>query len=418
MKGLILLTKYLGAKVSGSDRNESNIKDLLEKGFDVYTGSDIEKAKAADLVVYSGAVPKSDIEVKNAVRSMERGAFLGLVADNFDKTIAVAGAHGKTTVTALMTHVLKKIRYPFTAHLGGDFADGTGIYVSGKKLFLTEACEYRDSFLSLKPYLSIITNVEYDHPDYFSSFERIAESYQKFADNTQRYLILGDNSSKYVKCTDAHVRILSEGKDFLVKYSNKNKCAFVLSFKGTDHSFYVPRLLPSLSRDVAFAVVALYCLGVDPETSSEALMDYKGVKRRLEYLGKHDNADVFSDYAHHPTQIKEILEFCKQKYDYVIAVFQPHTYSRTKTFMNDFASSLALADKILLLPVFGAREKYEEAGSSSELIKRIHAKEKHLLNRFDEINAYINETPKNSVIIFLGAGDIDEYARTMALNDQ
>ena len=408
MSALLELCAYLGATVSGSDKENNNkLKNLKEKGYDVYCGSNTSYPKNADITVYSGAVLNSDVEVKAARRAIERGAFLGIFCAEFDKCIAVAGTHGKTTISAMITHVLKKINYQFCSHFGGESINCDSPVALGKKLIVTEACEYRDSFLSIKADHAIISNIEYDHPDYFVDKAQMLESYRKFANNVGSSLILGANAAA---CIDAHVRTYCEGRDFVIKRFNVQKCAFVLSLNGEDVAFYLPTISKNDMLDAAYAALVLKEIGIPVSITSEALESFEGVKRRMECIGRLKGRYVYTDYAHHPSQIYAAIENCKQKYGDVITVFQPHTYSRTKALMSDFAKALATADKLLLMDVYGARENYIEDGSSSTLFSRINSNQKYAVRTKQEILSLIDFND-GGALLFLGAGDIDDMAR-------
>ncbi|MBQ7652794.1 MAG: hypothetical protein IJS93_00250 [Clostridia bacterium] len=408
MSGLLTLSSYLGEDVSGSDKNYSEtLLRLKNEGYDVYVGHDPLKASAADLVVYSGAVEEIDTELNAAKTKIERGAYLGKISRNFKECVAVAGAHGKTTISAMISHVLHKTKARFCCHFGGEFVEPIEKY-NGTDIFVTEACEYRNSFLSLFPDYAIIANVEYDHPDFFPSFDEMKHSFQRFASQTQKVLVLGKNANV---CAGGHTTTLKEERDFSIKILDDNECAFALSLENDIQAFYLPNeILRHNMTNAAYAAVILQKMGIAVETTAEALESFKGVKRRMEYLGKYKNADAYLDYAHHPTQIAEVINCAKRKYKKVFTVFQPHTYSRTKAFLSDFAKALDNSDAVNLLDVYAAREKYDETASSRILFDKLSVREKYMDS---DLKDFPYTATKDSAILFLGAGDIDDIARTL-----
>ena len=307
----------------------------------------------------------------------------------------------------MISHVLNKIKGNYCAHFGGESCEPIEKY-KGRELLVTEACEYRNSFLSLFPDYAVISNVEYDHPDFFPTFDKTLESFALFASQVKKVLVVGKNVNV---CACEHATTLKEERDFSVKYLDGKMRAFVLSTDDGDHSFYLPNeILEHNLTNAAYAAVLLQKMGISVETTAEALISFRGVKRRMEYLGKYKGGDVYLDYAHHPTQISDVIKSVKKKYEKVVAVFQPHTYSRTKALLGDFVSSLELADVVFIMDVYAAREKYDEAGSSAVLFEKLSNKEKFLENDLKTLSSI---DTKDSAILFLGAGNIDDIARTI-----
>ncbi len=409
VSALIRLARDLGATVSGSDNYSGEYIDALKKdGFDVYVGIKPSVSEGCDLVVYSGAVRENHPEL-NGKACIERGAFLGELSKHFDKVVAVSGTHGKTTICAMIAHVLKTANFPFTYIFGGiDVESNSNYGFFGKKILITEACEYRNSFLSISSDIAIINSIEYDHPDFFTNKEDLVSSFGKFCNSTKKCAILGKNVSKTLECIDAHVHIRAFNSDFTIVDSNGyDKCTYLSKKEKVNLS-----LKTAGEYNLTNAIIAtdaLLVLGVNSTLIEKGLSEFKGVKRRREYLGDLWGKRCYSDYAHHPTQINALLSSFKgdQK---VCMVFEPHTYSRTKQLINEFKQAFADADSVIILPVYPAREKYDEGGDSNTLFSVIEHDNKHLANGYNDAGNLLKNIDAD-IIILAGAGTIDEWGR-------
>ncbi len=414
LNGLIRIAKYLGAEVSGSDNTfGNNMQVLLKEGFNVYQGTNPAVASKADIVIYSSAVNTDNPEIKVAKNQMERGKFLGLISQCFKRTIAVAGTHGKSTVTAMLAHALNYSNYPFVAHIGGVFlSQTTGVIMKGRELFITEACEYKESFLSLSPDIGIITNIDYDHPDYYHDYKSYREAFEKFTKKVTKNLILGNN----VIISNAHVHAYTLYKDFSITCKNAHVHTYNYNDKEYNISLNTPIIGDYNLENLAMATKCLTLLGFSDKELTTVFDDFYGLKRRREFLGYYKNCKVYSDYAHHPTQIEKLItSFMGDKK--IAVVFEPHTYSRTKELINDFARSLSLADYLILLPVYSAREKYDEEGSSIKLYNKINIENKRYCKSYNDFKNTLNSLNlSDALLLFVGAGSIDELARSTAID--
>lgn len=417
MSGLMMLSSKLGAVTSGSDRVQGEyFKILKNAGMNVYQGVNRQIAQNSDLVVFSGAIPKDHPELVEG-QSMERGEFLGFLSSFFDKTIAVAGTHGKTTVTAMICHVLKMLKKDFSFTFGGiDKETNTNWGFFGRNLLVLEACEYRDSFLSLNPTISVVTSVEYDHPDYFENFDNLKKSFSKFASKTKETLILGKNVDKMLECSHEHVQTFAFDKNFYISQMGENEC--VLKDNGENIRLKINLIGEYNLFNACIAYRVLKCLGLNSSEIASALSSFKGVLRRQEFLGYFGGARCFSDYAHHPTQINALLQSFKS-FQSVKVVFEPHTYSRTKSLLEEFATCFVGASDVIILPVYEARESYDHDGDSETLFNRIKNSKKHLATSYSEANDYLEKTvQKDDIILFVGAGTIDDWARKIVKEKQ
>lgn len=415
MSALLDISARLGAKVSGSDKTKGVFFDMLQsKGYDVYQGENPEKSKSADLVVYSGAIRKNHPELNNS-KAMERGEYMGYISRFFKQTVAVAGTHGKTTTTAMIAHALIRANKKFCYTFGGidrETRGNSGYF--GDELFLTEACEYRNSFLSLKPTISVITSIEYDHPDYFASFDLLKDSFRRFANNTEKYVIVGENTENLLACSGAHMRIRAFDKVFKVSDTNDfDYCKFLFDQKTYTLKIKVGGKYNIKNSLLAFLTLAE--LGIDDDIIIDSLSSFEGVKRRREFLGYLGEKECFSDYAHHPTQIKELIASFPSDRK-ITVVFEPHTYSRTKVLMKEFSKAFVGAYKTVILPVYSARENFDPTCDEKALYSNIVGDNKILASDYDDAKSII-DADNGDIILFVGAGSIDDWARKIVRSE-
>ncbi len=430
----VLLKK--GYRVSGSDIKDSKIiQRLLEMGADIHIGHHPDNLKDCDLVVYSTAIPPHNQELKEAARKVtlwHRSRLLALLL-NQSQGVAVGGTHGKTTTTTMLALLLEKGGKDPTVLVGGEVGcfNGNARLGSGNCL-VAEACESDNSFLLYQPLLSIVTNVEAEHLEYYQGdFNRLKEAYYSFLNNMK------EEGEAILNYEDDYLKELSFRLPFKVSTfavegaAGMHEATFSareLEFfpRGSRFKLYcgeqklgeVNLAIPgrhNISNAMA-ALVAAYRLGVDPVECSDVLLDFKGADRRFEIVSEAGGITLVDDYAHHPTEIKATLQAARNCGKRVIAVFQPHRYSRTSYFMKEFADSFNDADVVLLHPVYSAGEEPIEGINSLELAELIRNREKgkpvHYIEEFSRIaeTAYHYASP-GDVIIFMGAGDIWKAAR-------
>lgn len=445
MSALAEYAALSGARVTGSDRTFSRaLEKLKASGLGVYVGVDEDIIGEADLVVRSSAVPLSNPEIARAdtlgIPVVERHEFLARVAADFDKVIAVAGTHGKTTVTAMTAHVLKSAGVPFVAHIGGEPVGMGNLTVFGgangavpRGIFLTEACEYRRHLLALSPDIAIVTNMECDHPDCYGTIAEVHSVFAKFVEKCPRTVISAANA---FICTGAHTNICAneqsgkrensacgarraecegaEGSICTYGVSRILECGTtqtaIVYKDGAECELHLPAAGAHLLEDALFAVAAAGEAGVDFAFACRALADFKGVKRRFEKVGEICGAQVVFDYAHHPTEIACALDAARA-YGRPLVVFQPHTYTRTARYLDGFASVLGSEERVILMPTYAARETPEEGADSGVLAERI--KEKYpfcgvyLAKNAEETLNYVKLfAGEFDVVLLLGAGDI------------
>ncbi len=428
MSGLaeILLKEHF--TVSGSDNRASDLTERLKAhGAKIYIGQRASNIEAGtELVVYTAAIHEDNPEWKAAkeqgIPMLTRAEFLGQLMDNYAKSIAVSGTHGKTTTTSMIAHILLAAKTDPTISVGGMLdAIGGNIRVGGPDVFLTEACEYTNSFLNFHPKYSIILNIEEDHLDFFKDIDDIRRSFHRFAGNTAEdgVLILNSAIERPEEITAGlKTKAVTFGLTGTENYTAANitytngACAsftFLHNQKAAGHiTLNVPgeHNISNALAAIAFAMEA----GFDTDLIIRGLQSFGGTARRFEYKGKIGNVTIIDDYAHHPTEIAATLTAAKNyPHGRIICVFQPHTYTRTKAFWNEFASALALADIVVLADVYAARETDTLGIRSEDLADAVRANgtESYYFPSFDAIeNFLLEKCMNNDLLITMGAGDV------------
>lgn len=409
MSSLAQIMHDLGHEVQGSDIENYVFTEvaLRNKGIKILP-FDANNIKEDMVVIQGNAFASSHEEIVRAHRLkldvVSYNDFLGQIIDQYT-SVAVTGAHGKTSTTGLLSHVMNGDKK--TSFLIGD---GTGMGLPESDYFAFEACEYRRHFLSYKPDYAIMTNIDFDHPDYFKDINDVFDAFQEMAQNVKKGIIAwGDD--EHLRKIEADVPIYYYGfKDSDDIYAQNIQ----ITDKGTafdvyvDGEFYDHFLSPQYGDHTvlnALAVIAIsYLEKLDVTNIKEALETFGGVKRRFNETTI-ANQVIVDDYAHHPREISATIETARKKYPHkeVVAVFQPHTFSRTQAFLNEFAESLSKADRVFLCEIFGSIRENTGALTIQDLIDKIEGAS--LINE-DSIN--VLEQFDNAVILFMGAGDIQK----------
>lgn len=418
-----------GFEVSGSDMRESDITEkLLAQGAQIFLGHRAKNVEDADLVVYTVAVGDDNPELAMArelgIPTITRAQALGALMGEYERSIAISGTHGKTTTTSMISLILKDDKREPTILVGGNLEEiGGNCYVGGKEFFVTEACEYRDSFLELKPNIEIILNIDSDHLDYFKDVEHIARSFEKFARLVPKDgVVIAYDANPFVKSVveglpntvtfglsgendyyASNIRFDVEGMPkFDVNHGGKVICSINLSIPG-EHNI--------LNALAAFACA--HILGVDIKNIVNTLENYTGIHRRFDILGRTStNIKIIDDYAHHPTEIKATLSAVKNmKHKKLWCLFQPHTYTRTLALLDDFGSAFDDADTIVLAEIYAAREKNIYKISSRTMMEKIleHDPDKNVyyFEEFEDIANFVYKNAKDGdLVLTMGAGDI------------
>ena len=422
----ILLDK--GYEVSGSDAHESPITKMLEELGAVigYPQKAENIPEDTDIVVMTAAIHEDNPELVEARRRglkvETRADFLGQIMKGYDMPVAVAGTHGKTTTTAMISRILLEAECDPTISIGGVLRDiGGNFRVGSRKYFVMEACEYTNSYHSFYPRIGIILNVEADHLDFFKDLDDIASSFHRFAalipeDGT---LIINRDTAKYDVVTD-HLACgiitysLNGDADYTAEdvHFNENGCAsFVCLERGKPIGNFRLCIPGMHSVSNSLAVIALSRkLGLSPEIIAQGIADFHGADRRFERKGTAFGATIIDDYAHHPTEIRAVITAARQMpHKKLWVVFQPHTYTRTKALLPDFADALSLADHIVLSDIYAAREVNTVGISSEDLRAEIEKRgtRADYFSSFEEILEFLKtQLKEGDLLITMGAGNI------------
>jgi UDP-N-acetylmuramate--alanine ligase len=428
MSGLAEILAEEGFTVSGSDAKESELTKHLERlGIRVFYGQSASNImNGTDLVVYTAAIQEDNPEFVCAKEKnlplMSRAELLGQIMDNYQRSIAVAGTHGKTTTTSMISQILLSAKSDPTITVGGILKTIDGNLRVGKSdIFLSEACEYTNSFLHFYPKYSIILNIEAEHLDFFKDIQDIRNSFHKFASNTKRdgRIFINGEIEDYTSITDGlNAQVTTFGLSDTCDYHpadisfNEKACASFTVMKGTEAIFRVALNVPGMHNvSNALAAIALTLdMGISKDSIVRGLSDFGGANRRFQYKGEVDGVTIIDDYAHHPTEIRATLT-AAQTYPHkrLVLVFQPHTYSRTKALLSDFADVLPMADLVVLADIYAAREKNTYGISSKDLLQKLKEKgcDCYYFPSFEEIEKFLLENCMNGdLLITMGAGDI------------
>ncbi len=428
MSGLAEILIDKGFTVSGSDTKASSLTELLsKKGARIYYGQKAENLNSdIDLVVYTSAIHPDNPEYaamkKRKIPSLTRAELLGQLMKNYEIPIAISGTHGKTTTTSMVSEILLEAGCDPTLSIGGILKTIDGnIRIGHGKCFVTEACEYTNSFLSFFPKIGLILNVEEDHLDFFKDIHDILHSFHRFAallPEDGSLIINGEIPEIQTILDGIACRVITFGMDSSHDYHpeqicyNETGCArFQLVRKDgpkENISLGVPGEHNIYNALAAIALADL--LSIDFPSVQKALSHFRGTDRRFEYKGTLNGTVIIDDYAHHPTEITATLN-AAQNYPHktLWCVFQPHTFTRTKAFMKEFAAALSLSDKVVLADIYPARETDDLGISSRTLQKELEAlgKSCYYFPSFEEIEKFLLKScAPGDLLITMGAGDI------------
>jgi UDP-N-acetylmuramate--alanine ligase len=410
MSALAQLLVSQGDIVTGSDRSESPVTEMLEaKGITVIIGQKAENVpEDITMLIYSDAVPFEQAE--RAV-ARERGIpeasyfqMLGQVSEG-SRTIAIAGTHGKTTTTGMLAAILRDAGESPTAVVGSIVQDFEGNYLEGDSdLFVVEACEYQRHFLNLNPDVLVITNIEFDHTDYFKDLADVQDAFRTLMKKVPATgFIIADTEAP-------NVQPLLEGLEATV-ISYAEEPAYGLKLLGTFNQ---------MNARAASAAARVIDAALTSEKIAHSLGGFYGTWRRFEYKGEFNGAKIYDDYAHHPTAISETLGALREKLDAegeksgrIIALFHPHLYSRTRDLLDSFARAFGNADEVILAPIYAAREEDDGTVTSELLASRIveEGTSARAVGSLEDVETFVRGMAQpGDVIITMGAGDIYKVA--------
>ncbi len=411
-----------GITVQGSDMNSGKyVERLRSLGMRVFKGHEAANVLGADVIIRTSAIHDDNPEIQKAreleIPILERTEAWGILMEEFPEVVCVSGTHGKTSTTAMITCIALAAERDPEVMIGADMREiGGVIRLSDGDLFIAEACEYCNSFLNFYPTTSVVLNVEEDHLDFFSGIDNIINSFSHFISNTKEngtIIVNGDDEN----ALEALSRSGREGTTFglgencdvtarNLKYENGFP-SFDLVLKGEVLcSIRLSVLGEHNVKNALAASAAALSIGVSPNVISRALGKFTGVGRRMEYKGEYRGARVYDDYAHHPSEVATTLKAVSNTHSgRIICIFQPHTYTRTAAFKDDFAEALSVADKVILAEIFAAREKNTIGIESSAISDKIENAE--YIPSFDGIVERLSELVSDGdFVLTMGAGDI------------
>lgn len=424
MSSLAQMTKMRGFDVAGSDRNKSALTERLQRnGIKVFEGHATENVFDADAVVYTLAIGEDNPEYVEAKRrgipAISRADYLGYIMTGFHRRLGISGMHGKSSCTGMCAAVFLAANANPTVVSGAEYTPMGGFYhIGGNESFIFEACEYKDSFLDFNPTDAIILNIELEHVDYFPNLDAVCSSFGKFA------ALTGDTGCVVCNADDENMeKALRDYRGKRVTFGLENKADFTADnidmstgrarfdiIKNGKHFCHVELLVPgkhNIYNSLAVAAAA-DGYGISPEAIGRGLSEFCGIKRRMEYKGSLNGAEVYDDYGHHPTEIAATLDGARAlTQGKLVCAFQPHTYSRTKTLFEDFVKALSMADEVLLAPIYAAREANDPEVSSSRLADAIGDKASSYKSVEDLARALEDKAQSGDLIVIMGAGDID-----------
>lgn len=433
MSGLAQILKNRGYQVQGSDRNQSPFTDrLLELGVPVTIGHRAENLGDADLVIYSAAIKPDNVERTAArelgVPELERSVALGQITEGYRDVVGVAGCHGKTTITSMLALICERGGPDATVHIGGfvDFLQG-GVRLGAHDLFITEACEYVESFLTLRPTIAIINNIDNDHLDYYGDMEHIVAAFQKYiALLPQNGLLIGCVDDAYVKTLLAghKGRKLSYGManaDFTpgnIAYDEQGCPSFDLVKQGENLgriALSVPG--PHNILNAMAAAVAALETGANMQTVCGALSQFQNTRRRFEYYGERNGVRYYHDYGHHPAEIAATLAAAAMvPHEKLWCVFQCNSYTRAKTLFCGQVTCFHQADAVLVPDIYPGREKDDGSVHARDMVAGIRAgggNAKYVAT-FEEIRRELDaQASPGDLVVTVGSGDV--YVQTRKL---
>ncbi len=429
LSSLARLTAKRGYTVAGSDSGESTetARRLTESGITVYSHQTAENPSGFDALVYSSAVPDTCPELvyarKTGMKIFTRAEFLGHIIKEYRHRIGVSGTHGKSTASGMLAEAFSAGKRDITALIGADGENFPGGLRTGNgDTVIYEACEYKRSFLSLSPSLAVVLNVEREHTDCYPELSDAVTAYAEFAESASVAVLNYDDygcqtlgkclknpKKAWFSVTNPNAELYAENICCADGFYSFNVC-----IKG-EEPFSVCLRVPGIHnvQNALAAAGAAYFSGVSAEKIREGLMRFSGMRRRLEYIGECRGAAVYDDYAHHPTEIRSSLD-CVRKFGFkkVICAFQPHTYSRTAAFFNEFAEALGKADEAVITDIFAARESDSLGMSGRRLAEAV--KNGVYISDFGEITEYLyGKACPETLIITMGAGRLNTVAKEL-----
>lgn len=418
MRPLGLVLRGMGITVTGSDMNSSvSTDELIANGIEVHIGHSADNINGADCIIRTAAAHNDNPEIAAAraqgIPVFERAQAWGLIMREYKNAICISGTHGKTTTTAMITHIFMAAQRDPTVMLGGYLPLlKAGHRVGGGDTIIMESCEYCDSFLNFYPTIAIINNIEADHLDYFKDLAAVERSFRKFAGlvpRTGHVIANGDDENTVRTLSDLHyisfglnpsndvhpINLSEDFRSFDIFCFGKRYCHVNLHIYGR-HNVY----------NALASATAAYIMGIDGEAVAQGLGAFTGAGRRMEFKGIYHGADIYDDYAHHPGELHALINAVQHMgYKRVVLAFQPHTYTRTKALFDDFVRELQRVDVAVLAEIYAARERNTIGISSRDLARKIP--QAVYFETLPEVTAYLKGVAQEGdLLLTVGAGDI------------
>lgn len=435
MSGIAQLLNFHGYEVSGSDRDDSDTLDNLRNlGIKIYVGQKKENIENPDLVVYTDAILDDNEELIRARELtcpvVSRGVFLGALMKNYKYSMGISGSHGKSTTTSMISKILVEADVDPSILLGGKLDEIHGNMHNGKsEYFLTEACEFKGNILYYYPSLAVILNIDEDHLDYYKDINHIVSTFIGYMKN------LSEDSKAIINIDDENcLPLLEHIKGEIITFGIENEDATYnitdVSFDEVGHpSFTMTSDRPGFGRqhfslsiigryniyNSAAAIITSFESGIDMEHIKKSISSYHNLHRRMEVVGEYNGAVIMTDYGHHPTEINATMSALgEHKKKKLICAFQPHTYSRTKHLLNEFANSFDACDEVVVTEIYAAREKFDPSIHSIDLVEKLRENGINAIyiKTFEEACKYIRENvEKEDIVITTGCGNPDVLAK-------
>ncbi len=433
MSGIAEILHNWGIFVTGSDCTKSSITERLSShGIFVSIGHNTNLVEKADFVIYSAAIKHDDPELvcarTNNIPIVERADFVGFLTRIYDNTICISGTHGKTTTTSMIALCFLEANLDPSIQVGAILKDIDGNYkVGNSDFFILEACEYVESFLKFSPQSAVVTNIDNDHLDYFKTFDNIKNAFAKYVNLLPKDGILVTNGDdpdclelrKHTRAKVITFGIRNDKANFVGRNIVYDKNGFPKFDVYRNNSYFgefklsIPGLHNVYNALACIAMCTYY--GIAKQLLKTVLAKFNGANRRFEYIGTYSNIDVYDDYAHHPSEIYATAKAMKNKsYRQSWVVFQPHTYSRTKELLTDFAEALLEFDNIIVTDIYAAREQNTYNISSKDLVNRINdlGKNAIYISDFDAIANYVRgHACPHDIVLTIGAGTVFEVGK-------
>ena len=432
MSALALIMQSNGYTVSGSDTNRDNCTVLLDNGVTVYSSHAAENLKNTQAVVYTAAIKEDNPELSAAraagLPCFERADLLGAIMKNYDCPIGVAGTHGKSTTTSMISCILLDGGVDPTISIGAKLPEiDSNYYIGHKDYFVFESCEYAGSFMKFFPKISVVLNIDEDHLDFYRDIDDIADAFSRYVDNTlPDGLLITNSDDPYCR----RVKNGYRGKSVTFGMTRATYTPANLVYQNGYPTFdimkereflcHVELVVPGEHNvmNALAAAAAADSVGINPDSISRGLHTFHGAGRRFELKGRGRNVSVIDDYSHHPSEIEATLNACrKMDFDNIVLIFQPHTYSRTKALLSQFQKALDKADHVILCDIYAAREK-DDLGMNSAYIAGMLADAEYAPSFEAAAHDALMQVRENTLILTMGAGDVYKIADLILEGDK